>query len=119
MDKKINWIIDIRYLDTDGAYSFMRMQAHELYAISVMNSKDGIPKTYIPKNPIDREETIFPELEEGVFNWVNEEKTEGWFKRCMTDRPIRKWAVSIGEWANKADAWFEKWFSQFKEETTN
>jgi len=54
------------------------------------------------------------------FDYYGSEEVDDWFKRCVEDKPKitllnhHRHIPSHEYW----DYWFEKWFGQFKEETT-
>jgi len=68
------------------------------------------------------QEITFPDLpQSGNADWVNEEieyEIYNWFKRCIEDFPVYLVIGRGDPWTHREyEAWFKKWFSQFKEET--
>lgn len=62
-------------------------------------------------------ETQFPHLNQFIKEDypTTTDAVDEWFKRCRVDHPQHNQAWDAGEYVDLVDAWFEKWFSQFKE----
>ncbi len=96
------------------------------YGIKMFVSQDAVNylnKLFEEKSQLDIIDTKFPELEEGVWGFVNQEKIDDWFKRCLADRPkslYRDHGV-FNEYLPPTDGqyrrWISKWFWPFMEES--
>ena len=64
------------------------------------------------------EDTKFPEAchhSESAPETHIAEDVDDWFRACMEDYPIN-YMITQDRWVEEAEDWYEKWFSQFKED---